>query len=323
MIDDESRAGLLSLRVNKERLGPVIKKLLETFEMGYSETEVRAGAAIFIEQFWGDIAEWIEKNGAELPAPVWSNSDSGAVPDTNLAGLEPDNLLQVMQTDLDIFLGKKIEDMCKRYQIAVENEGTGQVINPDLDLDLVKLYKVWSPKTLRQSGNHWRADPVGYIRAGIHTANEVAVQILGVMPKVYEKQFNRKPSEGDLKEIFENAKTLISVLAAIDITAFVKLQNQLRGDMSKGDYLPDFFQIITQTDKDETVHQILKINPDIIAEVKRTTNMVGATNGCPAIAATGPSGESVIAEFLHWVQAVAEKYYFPKVAVQTKSVEEN
>jgi hypothetical protein len=274
--------------------------------------DINAIAAIFIEETWRSVEEWIHAHGTGLPLKRGNSADPSAFAVAPrgelLTRATSDEIIEVIRLAVLKFLDSHVAAW-SRSREARRLQPPAERSAEDAHLD--DLYVVYYRVVTSGKQASSAIDPRAHVSSGLHTAVNTLLNFLKVIPHTYRGEFGPAPIDrATCRMIAEQSRRAMITLASMQIAYFLNVDSQLKR-AGADDYDPAKFQIIREMGYGGRLNFRMKVRDEILEIVKQHTTPRTAATGCPALVVQGGSGKSVIAAFFEWIMDIAEQQYFP------------
>ncbi len=221
-------------------------------------------------------------------------------------GQTPEEAMEV----IDGWMGKTLILGMREVWDGLERDDKEPV--PSWDLKAFHRYQ-----QLLTMSNKPDPDPADHIRRGILVALRVVGSYFAHVGQAFQARERRPITAAEARQILANSAQTIRVTAGM----FVNTLNELDDLMwdspdEKTLYAPDSIVLVGQGDELR-----LEPAPHLHMQLSRLPEVPGQRTGCPALAAKGKDGKSVIDGLLDWHMSMADEFYFPRLEEFMKNAE--
>jgi hypothetical protein len=313
----------LGADVPRLNLGKTVRRIRDGRPLRGKRDEINALAAIFIEETWLRVEDWIRILTYGLPLKkkqangkvVYERQPAGAL----LTREHSDEIIEVIRKDVLMFLDSGVESW-RRFREArrLHPPADRSAAEALMDRHYEQYYEIVAAGKQASSAT----DPRYHVKSGLHTAVNTLLNFLKVLPHVYAAQFpGTTISTARARGIAEQSRKTMVTLATMQISYFLNLDKELKKP-GADDYDPARFQLVWETDAAGIRDVRMKVRDEVLEAVRQQTKARAPATGCPALVVQGSSGKSVIAAFYEWVLQIAEEQYLPYFDLHSQKTDE-
>ena len=162
-----------------------------------------------------------------------------------------------------------------------------------------------------------KSDPADHIRRGILVALRVVGSYFAHVDQAFQRREGRAITVAEAKQILANSAQTIRVTAGMYVNTLNELDDLMWDSPDKKTlYAPDSIVLVGQGDELR-----LEPAPHLHMQLSELPGASGQRTGCPALAAKGKDGKSVIDGLLDWHMSMADEFYFPRLEEFMKNAE--
>lgn len=314
-----SREELLALRHETVSLRPRVEQLRsQESKSEWSRHELMSLTAVFIEDVWGSIDNWITEHGMALPIVTARDSyDFVSAPADLFKGeKDAESVLQKIEISLLSF----IENELFAWEEEKESELNCELPPGDLEAALMqdhylRLESMILEDKERKGETQTNTALADYLKGGFATATNVNMNFLKIIPKAFYQKYGRHISGQEALVVFQNSHRLISTIATMGMNNFFNLAVLLGkedgvGGVDPTNYDLENFELVEQGD-DQKKKISLGIKTEVVAHLRRSAQKTEEATGCPALAAIAPGKKNVVASYNEWITEIAKVHFFP------------
>jgi len=271
-------------------------------------------SAYFIQKIWKSAEDIIETHppGASELIIDKRSGKAGRAPDIDrrrlspFLGLAPTEAIGVinhwMQSTLLLGMQRVWDELERQDKEPV----------PGTDLKIFHRYQ-----RLLAMGNKRVPDPADHIRRGIVVALRVVGSYFAHVDQAFQAREGRVITALEAKQILTKSAQAIRVTAGMYVNTLNELDSLMwEHPEDEPLYAADSIVLVGQGED-----LSLEPAPKLHTQLSELPILPGHRTGCPALAAKGNDGKSVIDGLLDWYMKMADEFYFPGFADFLKNAE--